>query len=405
MFAMLIVGGLALDGAHAMLNKNRLQTTVDAAALSAAKTLDQTADISKAQASALAMIASNADDLGNAELATAFGGGGGDIGITVEFSATVAPFAPGSLPANYVRVRARNFTMSAWLVQLIGMDEKVVSASAVAGPSPSIGQSCKLVPLIVCGDPASPPDPADPNSDIWGYERGGVHVLKGGSDSGSQSGPIGPGNFQLGRPGDSSGGADLRENLAGGYEGCNDVGDSIDTEPGNNVGTTVQGINTRMNNFSGPVRPGDYPPDVVTEQQGTDLQVDDSGVITLENGSRIVTDASDLDFNFGDYSSRVGAGDYDVEPDPIGPGAFSRRNMPVYIANCEGKNTGATALPVLGFGCFFLLQEAIQKGSDAELYGEFQNECNSEGVSGPDPSEIPGPYRIQLYKDSDSYDS
>jgi hypothetical protein len=27
MFAMLIVGGLALDGAHAMLNKNRLQTT------------------------------------------------------------------------------------------------------------------------------------------------------------------------------------------------------------------------------------------------------------------------------------------------------------------------------------------------------------------------------------------
>jgi hypothetical protein len=408
MFAMLIVGGLALDGAHAMLNKNRLQTTVDAAALSAAKTLDQTADTAQAQTAALAMIASNADNLGNRELATAYASGNGDINVTVEFSATVAPFAAGSLPANYVRVRAENFTMSAWLVQLMGMDEKIVAATAVAGPSPTLGASCKLVPLIVCGDPDQPPSPTDPTAPIWGYERGDVHVLKGGSDSGGQKGPIGPGSFQLARPGDASGSYDLAQGLAGGSENCSNVGDSIDTEPGNKVGPTVAGINTRLNKYPGFIFPGDYPPDVVTEQQESELQVDDSGVITLEDatGTRVpVNSAADLDFNYQDYSDRLKAKNYDLQPDPIGPAALDRRNMPIYIANCEAKNTGQSTLPILGFGCFFLLQEAIQNGTEAELYGEFQTECPIDGVSGNQPTTIPGPYRIQLYKDSGSYDS
>jgi Flp pilus assembly protein TadG len=406
MLAILLVAGLALDGAHAMLNKSRLQNTVDAAALSSAKVLDQTANMAQAQTAALAMFADNANDAGNRELGIAYAGGGGDINVTVEFSSTVAPFQSGTLPANYVRVTATNFTMPAWLIQLMGIDEKIVAASAVAGPSPSIGQSCDLVPLIVCGDPASPPDPNDPNASIWGYERGAVHVLKGGSDSGSQSGPIGPGNFQLARPGDSSGGADLRDNLAGGYEDCNDVGDNVDTEPGNTVGPTVQGINTRLNRFSGPINPGDYPPDVIVEQQGTDLEYDDTtGNITLDHGSTIVSSADDLDFNFQDYSNRLAAANYDLQPSPLGPAAFDRRNMPVYIADCSGFNAGQTNLPVLGFGCFFLLQEAVQKGNEAELYGEFQDVCTAEGTSGPEPTEIPGPYRIQLYKDSDSFDS
>lgn len=406
MLAILLTAGLALDAAHAMLNKSRLQNTVDAAALSAAKVLDQTASNSQAQSAALATFADNADNAGNRELNDAYGSGGGDINITVEFSSTVAPFQPGTTPSNYVRVTATNFTMAAWLLQLIGVDEKVVAASAVAGPSPSIGQSCDLVPLIVCGDPDSPPDPNDPNSPIWGYERGGVHVLKGGSQSGSQSGPIGPGNFQLARPGDSSGGADLRENLAGGYEGCSDVGDEVETEPGNNVGPTVQGINTRLNRFAGPISPGDYPPDVVIEQQGSDLEYDeDTGNITLDNGSTIVNSADDLDFNYDDYSARVAATNYDIQPSPVGPAAFDRRNMPVYIADCSGFNAGHTTMPVLGFACFFLLQEAEQKGNEAELFGEFQELCSAEGTSGPEPTEIPGPYRIQLYKNSDSYDS
>ena len=55
MVVMLGMAGMALDGAHGMLNKTRLQNTVDAAALSAAKTLDQTDDTVLATVEALAM--------------------------------------------------------------------------------------------------------------------------------------------------------------------------------------------------------------------------------------------------------------------------------------------------------------------------------------------------------------
>ena len=82
-----------------------------------------------------------------------------------------------------------------------------------------------------------------------------ITVLKGSSQSGSQAGPIGPGNFQLARLGGS--GADVvRENLAGGFEGCASVGDDIPTQPGNAVGPVAQGLNTRLDNYSGPVSRG-----------------------------------------------------------------------------------------------------------------------------------------------------
>jgi Flp pilus assembly protein TadG len=43
MVALIGIAGLALDSAHGMLNKTRLQNTVDAAALGAAKTFYETA--------------------------------------------------------------------------------------------------------------------------------------------------------------------------------------------------------------------------------------------------------------------------------------------------------------------------------------------------------------------------
>ena len=71
MVALLGIVGLALDSGHAMLNKTRLQNTVDAAALAAAKTLDQTADVALAEAAAVAMFAMNAGNAGNREIGEA----------------------------------------------------------------------------------------------------------------------------------------------------------------------------------------------------------------------------------------------------------------------------------------------------------------------------------------------
>jgi hypothetical protein len=313
--------------------------------------------------------------------------------VVVEFSATLEPFNVGSSPAEYVRVRVENFTLGSWLIQLMGIDEKIVRASAVSGPSPTIGQACDIVPLIVCGDP-------DAGGPLWGYEADDITVLKGSSQSGSQSGPIGPGNFQLARLG-GSGASIVRENLAGGFEGCASIGDTIPTQPGNAVGPVAQGLNTRLNNYSGPVSRSTYPPDVVVEQQGAPMTYDDA-TNTVRLRGQVVADANGLDFNYADYNARVAAGNYDLAPPS---GTFDRRNLTVVIADCEGTNNGQSDLPILGFGCYFLLQEARQQGTEAEVYGQFVDECEASGNVGPDPQDIPGPTIIQLYKDVDSRDS
>jgi len=86
-------------------------------------------------------------------------------------------------------------------------------------------------------------------------------------------------------------------------------------------------------------------------------------------------------------------------------GTFDRRNLAVVIADCEGTNNGQSDLPILGLGCYFLLQEARQQGTEAEIYGQFVEECDASGNVGQDPQDIPGPTIIQLYKDADSRDS
>ena len=50
MTALIMMAGLALDMGHAFLNKSRLQNTVDAAALAAAKRLDETGSTALATA-------------------------------------------------------------------------------------------------------------------------------------------------------------------------------------------------------------------------------------------------------------------------------------------------------------------------------------------------------------------
>lgn len=56
----------------------------------------------------------------------------------------------------------------------------------------------------------------------------------------------GPGNFGAMALGASSGGSDYRENIIDGYQGILRVGELHDTEPGNMVGPTSQGLNARL---------------------------------------------------------------------------------------------------------------------------------------------------------------
>ncbi len=386
LLAMVAVAGLALDASHALANKTRLQNAVDAAALAAAKAYDQSADIVIGDAAAYSLFGLNADAAGNQEMNAAYDSG--EINIVIQWSETLNPFVSVGI-GPYVRVIATDFALDATLSSVLGVTEIDISATAVAGPSPSINSACNIAPMVVCAKDADDPD-------LFGFERNGLEVLKSAAGDGSA---IGGGNFQLIRI-DCPGGACVRDNLAGSYGGCVGEGTAVETEPGNTVGPTVQGLNTRFGVYSGPVSPEDYPPDVVVTQPNPPLSYDDANEQVMQNGAAV--DNQTIDYGWDQYAANV-TNNYLDYPPPVG--VYERRVMALPIARCDGASSGQSTLEVIGFGCYFMLQQVKQKGNEAEIFGQFLEGCTAGGTPGPQPASGPTPYIIQLYKDPDSQDS
>jgi hypothetical protein len=401
--SILLMGALALDGGHMLVNKTRLQNAVDAAALSGAKTLMMVSGATGAatltQSAARATLTRNAIAAGNQELATAIGS---NVDFaTVELSASVyGPFTfPGPANAKYVRVTVPNYPLSEFfwgILQAVGngiSPDKAVSAIATAGPSPT--SPCDVAPLLVCGDPAQY-NPGAGN--IWGYHFGDLELLKTGANDSS---PIGPGNFQLLDFG--SGGNTVRDGLAGGIEQCNNIGENVDTKPGNTVGPAVQGMNTRFGEYQGGLKAADYPPDLVITSNSPELKYDDSEAppriehqnlpVTSSNGN--LSTASGPLFDYNDWAQSSAAC---VANPGSCQGAFERRMLKIVVGECSGTDGGTASVPVLGFACFFVLQPMTQKGNESQLFGQFIKECEGDNVSGPNPWTDTGPQIIQLYK-------
>lgn len=406
--AMLLMGALALDGGHMLLNKTRLQNAVDAAALSGAKALQASFGspnaTTLARESALDTLARNAAAEGNGELGQAIGTTSAAVGgfTEVTFSNSVyGPFsAAGPADAKYVRVSVPNYPLTGFLwgvAQVFaGLGEKAVAAIATAGPSPS-ASPCKIEPIMVCGDPND--DPADNGGgSYWGYEYGELEVLK--SAAGNAS-VIGPGNFQLLRLDGASGANDLRTALAGGIQKCNVVGDEVETEPGNTVGPVAQGLNTRFGVYNGPgMNSTDYPPDWVTTFTQPKMTYNSTTGQVLFQGQPVTSSAGDLTaggtslYDINDWKDDSAA----CAVSGSCNGAYERRMLNIVIGNCDGESGGNADVPVLDFGCFFLLQTVAQQGVEAQVFGQFVKECEGDGVAGPVPTEDVGPVIIQLYK-------
>ena len=149
--ALIAMVGLATDMGHVVLNKSRLQSTVDAAALAAAKVLDQKGSEDQATTAAHGVFDLNAAD--QPELMAWLAGSD----ITVQYSQLLNPFSPGTTPAHYVRVRADNLSMLTSFLRW--SDSKScpprrarwrVRARRSARP-----QVCDLVPMLVCADMAA----------------------------------------------------------------------------------------------------------------------------------------------------------------------------------------------------------------------------------------------------------
>jgi hypothetical protein len=388
MVAIVGMAGLALDMGHAFLNKTRLQNALDAGALSAARTLSDSAGVVSAQSSALATF--------NLHLAGELGAANPPLVPTVQFSATLAPFVPGAgdADAKFVRLSVPSFSMTIWLARVLpGVgDSLTLGGSAVAGPlplgSPPDGMVCDLAPFVLCAG-ASPGGGFDTDcsdGSCYGYSLGANNeiVLKTGAGGGGWE--VGPGNYQLIQLNCGPGADCVRENTAGKYPGCANLGSTVTTKPGNNVGPVAQGFNTRFGEYQGPVSAEDYPPDAVTY----------SNYDTVTNTNT---------FWYSDYLERLNNKQYDHPTvEQGGNGVPMRRVLAVPFGDCSSTTNGQGNVPVLGVGCYFMTRPAEQNGQQ-RVYGQLVDECRMSGDVAENPAPGPGGYIIVLYKDPDSGDS
>jgi Flp pilus assembly protein TadG len=404
--AMAMMAALALDGGHMMLNKTRLQNAVDAAALSGAKTLSQVEggsnSASATRTAALNTLTQNANATGNNELATAVGGNAGAFAVVELASSVYGPFAfPGPTDAKYVRVSVPSYNLAGFFWNFAqvfgsgGLGTKAVAAIATAGPSPT--SPCDLTPLMVCGNPTQ----YNPDAGMfWGFQFGDLQALKTGSDKSTED-DIGPGNYQLLDFG--NGAKDISDYIAGGDHACHNVGEEVKTAPGNKVGPTSQGLNTRFGIYDGSVSASKYPPDLVTlastpaiTVDGTSIPKYDGQIVTSNKGDLTAGGNAILDYN--DWRTSVAACVAGTGGDCESNGVFERRMLKIVVGDCTGKQTGTTSIRVLGFGCYFVVQPMDKGGKNSEIFGQFVKECEGDNVAGPSPSTDAGPQIIQLYK-------
>ncbi|MBA4501415.1 pilus assembly protein TadG-related protein [Marinobacterium marinum] len=425
LLALIAMAGLAMDGGHLLLNKTRLQNAVDAAALSAARTVaDFPEDTSlatihaAAETSALATFLSNLGLADNHELQQAYGEG--ETPLKVEFSTTLNPFTDAADGSPYVRVTALNLPLEVWLLQVVGFADKEVSASAVAGPIGLNANTCDLLPILACGcdsnGTATPDNPADDcgpdDGNYFGYVDNGnndisslddVSVIKLAGGSGTD---VGPGNFRLLRL-DGTGGGDLREALAGTANQCSSIGDdqAADTEPGNKSGPVGQGLNTRLGIYSGPIGPDQAPADVVVDYDGDNRLVLDG----LDGNGRPIVHRADGStsteglFDYQDYLDSPAYADGCLDGEACG-----RRELVLPIGDCTGTTTGTSQdVYIYTVGCFFLMQD-VGVGGDAEVFGQFYSEsegCDAIGTFTSTPADPNTVFKIVLFRDTDSGDS
>jgi len=439
LLTLITMASLALDGGHLLLNKGRLQNLVDAAALHAAKELDDGATHPQARAAVVEVLNLNLAHSDLQELAQAFPLDSVDINssqmttqLNVEFSQRPDPFSADFDPtSHYVKVVIAQLPLNNFLAQVFGFN-KQVSASAMAGPSTAAKECYKdIVPMLVCGVKDAP----ETDDSLFGLPKNNLFLMKTGSNDDSS---IGPGNFQLIRLGDSTGGDDIRDAMAGKQFGAQDVcfstgenNASVPTEPGNKVGPSLQGLNTRFGDHKGPVDTELYPSDTNT-CQGTTIdkdasttslgKINDDAVIAGAYRYHCTEEGSNCNNKSHGYSpdniafENQNSDQCSTANDVATTGAIDasgvslddfleRRVVRVVIGDCSEKVNGANNLDFLGVGCFFLTQKIGNGGQNSFVVGEFFDKCSSQSKPSGEAEDNPGPYTIVLYHVPNSKDS
>ncbi len=387
MLALIAMAGLALDTAHVLLNKSRLQNALDAAALAGAKSLALFASTGTATTDASANFALNVAQYPELKRA--------NLSLTTEFSTTLKPFTPGAA-GPYVRASIAAFTTQMSLVAVLGINSMNVAGSAVAGPSPALTTACNIVPVVMCSTKAAGPP-------LYGYTQDQVVGL---NQTAGNAGTIGPGNYGLLALG-GSGANNVKNNLAGSYGSCASIGPAgVPTEPGVAAGPVSDGINTRFNQYKAGLTAAQYPPDTINSAaHQTSPSLQGTGLSVTYNGQPAT--ASNINFNYSNYTALQQAGSYDTQPLPSGTAASGRRILAVPLGDCTGLAAGSSNVVINGFACVFLLQQLGLGAGASTIYGQIISGCDANGQVGPagGAGGAVGPFKIELYKSATSPDS
>lgn len=476
------MGSLAIDLSHAYTNKTRLQNLADALALSAAISLNKgEKSVAYPDEEAFAQNYASTNtfpaytaSLGNQEVLDGISTAELDFTFAQDWSSNPADWhaANGISKARFARVTvnsnnsAANFMLT-WFANLFAFNQIVVSTSAVAGPIPAV--PCNIIPMMMCGqtdnrnvdapdgdgvdrdctndnddndyvDYLSPtyskaaqynaaindidggtPGTEDGNKDCYGYELNVVYQLKWQKENGM------PGNFSYFESG--SGGSATRECMAGDtactVNVCKDFAETpsglqleVVSEPGQKVGPVAQGLNTRFDDFSGPVKYPDYKPDsnVLGSIIG-DTKYDWRWIFhefDQDNGIKIQTEKDDPSPPLAYTSASVQQFNKLPSPPNYNPDYLTRtvidsgsghsfirgrRLISVPLVSCKEQN-GKKPFEILGFGCLFLTHTVKNTGNDsANIYGEFLDADNCK-TSGEETSGANFDfYKVILYKD------
>jgi Flp pilus assembly protein TadG len=346
MLAALLAVGLSIDISHFYMVKTELQHGADAAALSAASTLNSSAaGIRKAVA--YAVVTMNKTEFGKANVTVS--ASNITFAVNREDGIFVNQASAEGMAANirFVRVTTNPAPVKIYFAATILGTSVDITATATAGQSVALNVICGFLPVSVI----------DYDNPIVPGQTYTFRSQSGGKNS------VSPGNYQIlavaGR-----GGNNVRVGLASGVDMCGHLDEwyAVDPSPGQTAGPVREGINTRFGEYgSSHVNPTDHPPDT--------------------NVANNIT--------YAQYR------DHTIAQAPTYPGREGRRIVIIPIIKKSEYDQGHDLVRFNRFGVFFL-RSKVGGGNGGDLVAEYIEDRITVSQGGYDPNGGTGTAQITV---------
>lgn len=331
MLATIMAVGLCVDIGHFYVVKTELQNAVDAAALGAASALNSTPSGINA-AVTRATTALNNSEFNNKAISIPSANVLFAVNLNGPYmSASSAAASPHNI--RFVQVSTAQQNVSVSFASIVLGRSKALAATATAGVSVPTNVYCDWIPLAVL------------DTDIATLVPGQMYTIRA-----NPQGSVSPGNYQALAPA-GPGGSDVRLGLSQGVKQCMSPGQEVSTKTGVNAGDVRQGINTRFDDYSGPVA------DPVVQPPDTNI---------LEN------------INYTQY--RTGS----PTQAPTHTGLPNRRVVLIPIVKISDFSQGKGTVTINRFAPFFL-QTKVGSGNGGDIQAEYIGDPFVDASAGYDP--------------------